>query len=61
MDSFDFAKWLRDLANAIEAGNVAVDNVKGMTLDQLEIASKDGWDKLDETIAQGEKAGHEND
>jgi hypothetical protein len=55
-------KWvalLKSIMAALEAGDIAADQLKGKTLEEMAELSEAGWDKFDEVIARGEKAGHE--
>lgn len=50
---------LRGMIKAIEDGEVAVEKLKGKTLEEMVEISEAGWDKFDAVIAEGKRDGNE--
>ncbi len=60
MDKKQIVALLRGIIAAVEAGQVAAEKLEGRTLAEMAQVSEEGWDKFDEIVARGQRAGHED-
>lgn len=50
---------LRGIIKAVEDGQVAVNQLEGLTLTEMSTKSEAGWDHFDDVVEEGLREGHE--